>query len=143
MLNKGDRPYMKEQAYQQALAFNPNIVVIKLGTNDSKSFNWVHKADFIKDTQTMIDAFKALPSQPEIYLCYPSKAYLTGESINDDIISKEIIPMIKKVAKKNKLPVIDLHSAMDGMPELFPDHIHPNEEGAKVMAKAVYNAIAK
>ncbi len=66
---------MKEQAYQQALAFNPNIVVIKLGTNDSKSFNWVHKADFIKDTQTMIDAFKALPSQPEIYLCYPSKAY--------------------------------------------------------------------
>ena len=28
--------------------------------------------------------------------------------------------MIKKVAKKNKLPVIDLHSAMDGMPELFP-----------------------
>ena len=51
------RPYMKEQAYQQALAFNPNIVVIKLGTNDSKSFNWVHKADFIKDTQTMIDAF--------------------------------------------------------------------------------------
>jgi lysophospholipase L1-like esterase len=143
MLNKGDRPYMKEQAYQQALAFNPNIVVIKLGTNDSKSFNWVHKADFIKDTQTMIDAFKALPSQPEIYLCYPSKAYLTGESINDDIISKEIIPMIKKVAKKNKLPVIDLHSAMDGMPELFPDHIHPNEEGAKVMAKAVYDAIAK
>ena len=72
-----------------------------------------------------------------------SKAYLTGESINDDIISKEIIPMIKKVAKKNKLPVIDLHSAMDGMPELFPDHIHPNEEGAKVMAKAVYDAIAK
>lgn len=49
--------------------------------------------------------------------------------------------MIKKVAKKNKLPVIDLHSAMDGMPELFPDHIHPNEEGAKVMAKAVYDAI--
>lgn len=57
--------------------------------------------------------------------------------------SKEIIPMIKKVAKKNKLPVIDLHSAMDGMPELFPDHIHPNEEGAKVMAKAVYDAIKK
>lgn len=51
--------------------------------------------------------------------------------------------MIKKVAKKNKLPVIDLHSAMDGMPELFPDHIHPNKEGAKVMAKAVYDAIAK
>ena len=37
LLNKGDNPYMNEKAYQDALAFNPNIVVIKLGTNDRKS----------------------------------------------------------------------------------------------------------
>lgn len=142
MLNKGDHPYMNEPAYKNALAFNPNIVVIKLGTNDSKSFNWRYKADFMKDAQTMIDAFKGLPSQPKIYLCYPSKAYLTGDGINDDIISKEIIPMIKKLAKKNNLFVIDLHTAMDGMSELFPDRIHPNEKGAQVMAKAVYQSIS-
>ena len=142
MLNKGDHPYMNEPAYKNALAFNPNIVVIKLGTNDSKSFNWKYKADFMKDAQTMINAFKGLPSQPKIYLCYPSKAYLTGDGINDDIISKEIIPMIKKLAKKNDLSVIDLHTAMGGMPELFPDRIHPNEKGAQVMAKAVYQSIS-
>ena len=142
MLNKGDHPYMNEPAYKNALAFNPNIVVIKLGTNDSKSFNWKYKADFMKDAQTMIDAFKGLPSQPKIYLCYPSKAYLTGDGINDDIISKEIIPMINKLATKNNLFVIDLHTAMDGMPELFPDRIHPNEKGAQVMAKAVYQSIS-
>ena len=142
MLNKGDHPYMNEPAYKNALAFNPNIVVIKLGTNDSKSFNWKYKADFMKDAQTMIDAFKGLPSQPKIYLCYPSKAYLTGDGINDDIISKEIIPMINKLAKKNNLFVIDLHTAMDGMPELFPDRIHPNEKGAQVMAKDVYQSIS-
>ena len=142
MLNKGDHPYMNEPAYKNALAFNPNIVVLKLGTNDSKSFNWKYKADFMKDAQNMINAFKGLPSQPKIYLCYPSKAYLTGDGINDDIISKEIIPMIKKLAKKNDLSVIDLHTAMDGMPELFPDRIHPNEKGAQVMAKAVYQSIS-
>ena len=142
MLNKGDHPYMNEPAYKNALAFNPNIVVIKLGTNDSKSFNWKYKADFMKDAQNMINAFKGLPSQPKIYLCYPSKAYLTGDGINDDIISKEIIPMIKKLAKKNDLSVIDLHTAMDGMPELFPDRIHPNEKGAQVMAKVVYQSIS-
>ena len=142
MLNKGDHPYMNEPAYKNALAFNPNIVVIKLGTNDSKSFNWKYKADFMKDAQNMINAFKGLPSQPKIYLCYPSKAYLTGDGINDDIISKEIIPMIKKLAKKNNLSVIDLHTDMDGMPELFPDRIHPNEKGAQVMAKAVYQSIS-
>lgn len=143
LLNKGDRPYMNEKVFQDALAFNPDIVVIKLGTNDSKSFNWKHKTDFMKDMQTMIDAFKALPAQPQIYLCYPSKAYQTGDNINDDIISKEIIPMIKKVAMKNNLPIIDLYTAMDGKPELFPDRIHPNEEGAKVMAKTVYQSLKR
>lgn len=143
LLNKGDHPYMNEKAYQDALAFNPNIVIIKLGTNDSKSFNWKYKADFTKDLQTMVDAFKALPAQPKIYLCYPSKTYQTGDGINDDIISKEIIPMIKKVAKKNNLPVIDLHTAMDGKPQLFPDKVHPNEAGAEIMAKAVYQALKK
>ena len=133
---------MNEPAYKNALAINPNIVVIKLGTNDSKSFNWKYKADFMKDAQNMINAFKGLPSQPKIYLCYPSKANLTGDGIDDDIISKEIIPMIKKLAKKNDLSVIDLHTAMDGMPELFPDRIHPNEKGAQVMAKAVYQSIS-
>ena len=53
----------------------------------------------------------------------------------------EVIPMIKKVAKKNKLSVIDLHTAMDGMLELFPDKVHPNEKGAEIMAKVVYEIV--
>lgn len=143
MLNKGDRPYMKEQIYRDALAFNPHVVIIKLGTNDSKSFNWKHKADYMSDMQALIDSFKALPVQPKIYLCFPSKAYLVGDGINDEVIVKEVIPMIQKVAKKNNLPVIDLHTAMDHKPELFPDRIHPNEAGAVDMAKAVYNFLKK
>lgn len=96
----------------------------------------------MKDAQTMIDAFKGhfLHSRDLSLLSFQSLS--TGDGINDDIISKEIIPMIKKLAKKNDLSVIDLHTAMDGMPELFPDRIHPNEKGAQVMAKAVYQSIS-
>lgn len=143
MLNKGDHPYMKEPAFQNALAFDPNIVVIKLGTNDTKEQNWQYKADFMKDMQEMIDAFSALPSQPKIYLCSPAKAYTPSDtkSINDSIIVNGVIPMVQKLAKKNKLQVIDLHTAMDGKEELFPDKVHPNEEGTRVMAGTIYEAI--
>ena len=130
---------MKEQKYKDALAFNPNIVVIKLGTNDSKPHNWVHKNEFTKDMQAMIDAFRGLAVHPKIYLCCPSKSYNYG--ISDKTIVNEVIPMIKKVAKKNKLSVIDLHTAMDGMLELFPDKVHPNEKGAEIMAKVVYEIV--
>lgn len=143
LMNKGDRPYMREQAYRDALDFRPDVVVVQLGTNDSKAANWKHKSGFEKDLQTLVDAFEALPSKPDIYLCCPSKAYLTGEQINDSIIAGEIIPRIEKVARKNGLRVIDLHAAMDHRPELFPDKIHPNEEGARVMARAVYRALTE
>ena len=48
MLNKGDYPYMNELAWRDALAFKPDIVIIKLGTNDSKPENWQYNADFRK-----------------------------------------------------------------------------------------------
>lgn len=141
MLNKGDNPYMKEQKYQDALKFNPNVVVIKLGTNDTKPQNWKYKADFMKDMQTMIDSFAALPAKPKIYLCSPAKAYTDSWGINDSIIVKEVIPMVKKLAKKNKLQLIDLHLATSDKEELFPDKIHPNEQGAKIMASTVFQVI--
>ena len=54
MLNKGDYPYMNELAWKDAQAFDPDIVVIKLGTNDSKPENWQYGAEFKKDLQQMI-----------------------------------------------------------------------------------------
>src|SRR5207237_795169 len=39
-LKSGDRPYWKQKQFTQAQEFAPDIVVIKLGTNDSKPQNW-------------------------------------------------------------------------------------------------------
>lgn len=142
MLNKGDHPYMNESKFREALTFNPDIVIVKLGTNDTKSQNWQYKADFMKDMQAMIDAFSALPAKPKIYLCSPAKVYSANSpGINDSIIVNGVIPMVQKLVKKNKLQLIDLHTVMSGKEELFPDKIHPNEQGAKIMAGAVYQAI--
>ncbi|MDE5677890.1 MAG: prolyl oligopeptidase family serine peptidase [Phocaeicola sp.] len=141
MLMKGDRPYMKEQMYQEALQYNPDIVIIKLGTNDSKSFNWKHKADFLRDMQAMVNAFRSIPSKPQIYLCYPAKAYQLQYGINDSIITHGVIPMIDKVAKANKLPVVDLHTATNGMESNFPDKIHPSPLGAHKIAATVYKVL--
>ncbi len=141
LLNKGDHPYMNEQYFKDAQSFNPDIVIIKLGTNDTKPQNWKFKDEYMKDAQTMIDTFNSLPSKPKIYLCYPAKAYTDSWGITEGIIANEVIPMIQKLAKKNKLTVIDLHTATDNIPEMFPDKIHPNEQGARVMAKTVYEVI--
>lgn len=144
MLKKGDRPYMANDAYRLCKEFNPDIVVVKLGTNDSKPQNWCYKDEFMADMQQMIDELKALPAHPDIYLALPVKAMSTSFDISDSVIVNGVIPMIRTLARKNGLQVIDLYSVFDGHPEwLLPDGIHPNSHGAGVMADAVYEAIRK
>lgn len=141
MLKKGDYPYMHEQMYKDVLSYEPNIVIIKLGTNDSKAYNWKYGKELKRDMETMVTSFLKLPSKPKVYLCYPPKAYLTGSSINDSIIVNGIIPVIDKVAHKYDLQTIDLHTATSGMQQHFPDKVHPNPVGAAVIAETTYQAL--
>lgn len=144
MMNKGDLPYMNELAWRDAKAFNPNIVVIKLGTNDSKTHNWVHGADeFRQSMQAMIDTLKALPSKPKIYLCSPIPAFKDTWTINDSVIVNGEMPIIKKLAKKNKCQFIDLHTSYTYGDMMLKDGIHPNAKGAAKMADIIFDAIEK
>lgn len=141
VLNRGDNPYMKEQMFREALAFQPDIVVIKLGTNDSKAHNWKYGREFEKDLETMVAAFQRLASHPELYLCYPAKVYSLRYGINDSVIVNGIIPVIRRVAQRRNIRIIDAHQATDGMRQNFTDDVHPNEAGAIVLAKTVYKAL--
>lgn len=141
LIRTGDFPYMNEPMYREALAFAPDIVVIKLGTNDSKPQNWCNAADFKPALLKMLADLDTLSSHPRVYLCYPAKAYGNSWGINDSIIVHGIIPLIREVAEEKHLPVIDLHTATDGMPEHFPDKIHPDATGAIRIAETVYHAI--
>ena len=144
MMNKGDLPYMNELAWRDAQAFNPNIVVIKLGTNDSKTHNWAHGADeYRQSMQAMIDTLKALPSKPKIYLCSPIPAFKDTWTICDSVIVNGEMPIIKKLAKKNKCQFIDLHTSYTYGDMMLKDGIHPNAKGAEKMANIIFDAIEK
>lgn len=137
LMNKGDLPYMKEQAWVDAQAFQPNIVIIKLGTNDSKNYNWTHGADYGADLQKMVDTLRALPSKPQVYVCSPIPAARIW-GISDSVIVNGEIPAIKRVVKKNKLAYIDLHTEFKPTEGLMQrDGIHPTDKGAAQLAKII------
>ncbi len=145
VMNSGDLPYMNEPYWQDALAFNPDVVIIKLGTNDSKSYNWTpdKKKGFEKDLTTMVKTLKALPSSPKIYLCKPIPAVKDSWTISEKVITEEIDPIIEKVVKKENLAgVIDLHAPFEGQADLMQeDGIHPNNAGARKIAETVAKVI--
>jgi lysophospholipase L1-like esterase len=140
LLRKGDHPYWIEKAFQDAQAFKPNVVVIMLGTNDTKPQNWAHKDEFFTDYKDLVKTFQALESKPRIYICRPCPVPGAGNfGINEANLQIEI-PLIGKLAAEEKCGVIDMHAPLQSKPELLPDRVHPNTTGAGVMAETAYQA---
>ena len=141
LLRNGDRPYVNQSAYKQALAAEPSVVIIMLGTNDSKPHNWVYKDEYVSDYLFLIDSFAALPSAPDIWICKPVPAFISNFGISDAVIKNDILPFIDQIAQQRDVRVIDLYTALSGAAGLFPDGIHPNTEGAKMIAETVASII--
>jgi lysophospholipase L1-like esterase len=139
LLRKGNKPYDTQPAKDYA----PNVVIIKLGTNDSKGANWNKKSDFVQDYVSLIQEFKGLKSKPKIWICKPVPAFPGKFGISGKVVEEEIVPMIDEVAKQASVPVIDLFTALSGKKEMFPDTVHPDAAGHKIMADTVYAAITQ
>jgi alpha-L-fucosidase 2 len=139
---KGNFPFWICKEFSNVFAFNPDIIIVMLGTNDTKTNNW-NAANFEKDYEALIDTFKTISTNPKIYLCLPVPVFKTVWTINDSTVVSGIIPIIKRVAKKNNLPVIDMYSSMKNQSENYIEGIHPNEKGAKMMAQIIAKEIIK
>ncbi len=135
--------YWDHSKYQQALNYEPDIVIIKLGTNDTKKINWDNlKDEFKTDYIDFVNSFKHLSSQPEIYVCFPIPLYGPSNSFNNDrVIREEMISMIIETAQETGSKVIDLHSVFSHKPHLSNDKVHPNDKGYGLLAYLVANAI--
>ncbi len=143
LLKQGDFPYWEREQFKEATKFQPGIVIIKLGTNDSKPQNWKFSTQFPADLEAMIAHFRALESKPIVYLCKPVPVPKTAYGISEAIVGGEVIPYVEAVARKTKCRLIDLYTPLSKMPENIPDGVHPNAAGARVMAETVYEAITR
>ena len=143
LLNRGDHPYTKTAQYQAALAFQPDVVLIKLGTNDSKSNNWRQKDGFVGDYLRLINDFRKLESQPVVWICKTVPVFPEQWGITDKVVRQEINPRVECVARKAGVALIDLYTPLKGHPQHFPDKVHPNAAGAAEMAKIITTQLSK
>lgn len=141
LLQAGDKPYVESRAYSSALESSPRIVIIALGTNDANKANRPLVSGFSRDYALLIQSFRELESRPEIFICYPPPVFPNRWDIDTAFLEETIIPLIDRVAEENGVEIIDLHSPLKNRRDLIPDGVHPDGEGARIIAEAIYGEL--
>ena len=141
-LYKGLYPYVDTEKYRESLEYNPDIVIIKLGTNDANERNDAYRSTFPKDYRRLVDEYLNLPSHPQVILLTPVHCFLPSNQ--DEVIKAEIIPIIEQTAYERNLDIVNLHNLFgdEWIEFLMPDKLHPSNIGAGMLAQKIYQYIA-
>jgi len=141
VLRNSYKPYINQEAFQRAKDFLPNIVVILLGTNDVRADIYRSIDNFVADYEQLVREVQALESKPEIFLVNPPPIFDNELNLNNTNLLEDVIPRIEQVAKELGLTTIDVYTPLANHPEYFVDGVHPNNEGARLIASEIYKAI--
>ena len=135
-------PYINNSAFQDSKEFKPNIVIIMLGTNDANPLIRRGNGSFVNDYVKLVTEFQELSSKPKIFIVKPPPIFSNGTTPSAEYFKNNVIPQIEQVANQTNLPIIDVYSALTNYSEFFHDGVHPDEQGAILIANEIYMAIS-
>ena len=135
------KPYMDQPQFENAEAFEPDIVVIMLGTNDDLKELEQYNESFEGDYATLISSFQQLQSNPQIFIANSPPIFSNSSDLNPSYLADTIIPHTNDVANKMSLPLIDVYDSFGNHTDYFQDGVHPNSQGAALIATDVYDTI--
>lgn len=138
-----DTPYVRRKAYRDSLAWNPDIVLLMLGTNDTKSQNW-NQEIFERDYRRLVESYLELPSHPRVILIAPIRIFrslamplITPQS---EPLETGVRPTIHRVAADMGLELVDLYDLFSDF-TYCKDGLHPQAAGARMLAEAIHSRI--
>jgi acyl-CoA thioesterase-1 len=144
MLKEGNKPWTETGAAREALEWRPEVVVVQLGTNDSKAVNWDRHGDaFEADARALVRDFRAASPEARILLCLPVPAWTEGGGIDGRRVAEGVVPALRRAAAAEEVELLDLHTALRDREGWFPDGVHPNPHGAEAIARRVAAALLR
>jgi len=134
-----DLPYIETMAYGESRAWNPNIVLLMLGSNDAKAWDW-DAAAFRRDYKRIVKSYLEIPSNPRVILIAPIRMFgvkgCTFGGLSPETLEDGVRPVIREVAGECGLPCIDLVDLFKDARYCY-DGVHPNGEGTRLMVEQI------
>ena len=138
-----DTPYVSKRAYRESLALNPDIVLLMLGTNDTKTRNWDPEI-FRRDYRRIVESYRALPSAPRVILIAPIRVFPVGGipilGVLPENMENGVRPAIRALAAEMELELVDLQDLFTDR-RYCRDGVHPQRAGTQMLADAIWSGI--
>ena len=136
-------PWLNNVQWTGFQALVPDIVILALGTNDSKYSPGHDK--FYEDYHNVVEKLLEVNPELKVIVSTAPTAHSGAFNIKNSSIQSVISPVQKEIAAEYKFDVVDICSITTNMPGIFPDGIHPNDAGylffAKIYAKAIVDGV--
>ncbi|MGL5683786.1 MAG: GDSL-type esterase/lipase family protein [Marinifilaceae bacterium] len=142
----GDYPYVMTDAYKQSVLFEPDVVLLKLGTNDSKLHNHRFMDGFKEDYRRLINSYRSSKHEVRIVIVAPATCFLLeSNDISEHRIRNYYVPFLKELANESGTEFVDGSLFFDGEWDetLVPDKIHPSALGADIIAHHILERVFK
>ncbi|PVX26901.1 MAG: hypothetical protein CW691_00015 [Candidatus Bathyarchaeum sp.] len=135
-------PYLDQGAFTRVTEFQPDVIILMLGTNDARTDNYKSIDSFVANYKNLISKLKGLNSKPKIFLVKPPPLFPNDLELSPTDLKDGVIPKIEQVAAELDLQLIDLYSVLENRPDCFEDGVHPNDKGATVIAETFYDFLS-
>lgn len=135
-------PYLNQPQLKRAENFNPDIVLIMLGTNDANRELTPSDSSLEEDYTQLVTSFQSLPSTPKVIIVKAPPIFTSPNSAYDNInLATNVNPRVENFAAQMNLPTIDMYQVFDDHPEYFVDGVHPNDDGASLIASTMCDTV--
>lgn len=142
LLSTTEYPYLQEKNARLSLESEADIVIIMIGSNDSRPAFW-NREQFIKEYKELVNLYVSMPSQPDVLLVTPPYVPTSRFGLNNDVVRDDLQEIIPQVAAEFHLPYVNLYPVTEGHLEYYSDGLHLTPLGNRVIAEAIYSALMR
>lgn len=132
-----DFPYLKEVNAQLSLESEADIVIIMIGSNDSRAPYW-NRERFASEYRQLVERYMNLPSQPDVYVVVPPYVPTSRFGLDNSIIKEELQVIIPNIADDLGIKSINLYPVTEARVDYYSDGLHLTPKGNRIIAEEIY-----